>query len=323
MALAQLRRKDNVEAGPSGARDSAKNECPACGCRIRRRLFAVGGYRYVECPGCGLAHLDPVPLEHEVRAIFDESYFTGGLSGGYDDYTADEGLHRENARLRLDMLDNVGIVPPGRLLDVGCAHGFFLDEARGSGWGVRGVDVSSTAASYASTCFGLDVASDLTVASRDDPYDVVTFFQVLEHVASPLEVLEQARDSLAERGTLMIETWDRGSMIPRLMRSQWQVVAPPSVVWLWDRCSLAFLLASAGFRITSARRSAKRVSLRFVTSLLDQNRGPLGCICRLVEGTPLCERSFRYHLGDLITITAAPSVTRDGRPEWSSTRRIR
>jgi SAM-dependent methyltransferase len=280
-------------------------------------LFEVGDYRYVECPGCGLAHLDPAPLEREARAIFDESYFTGGVSGGYDDYTADEALHRENARLRLALLDSLGIVAPGHLLDVGCAHGFFLDEARGSGWSVRGVDVSSTAAAYASTCFGLDVASDFKLAQRDDPYDVVTLFQVLEHVASPLEMLEQARGSLAERGTLMIETWDRGSMIPRLMRSQWQVVAPPSVVWLWDRCSLALLLASAGFRVASAHRTAKRVSLRFVTSLLDHHRGPIGCMCRLVEGTPLCERSFRYHLGDLITITAVPGVTRDGTPEWS------
>jgi hypothetical protein len=130
----------------------------------------------------------------------------------------------------------------------------------------------------------------------------VTLFQVLQHVASPVEMLEEARDVLRSEGTLVIETWDRGSAIARLMRSGWHVVAPPSVVWLWDRSSAESLLRSAGLTATSIRRSPKRVSLRFVISLLDgTGRGS-----RMLERTPLRRLSFLYRLGDLITITAVP-----------------
>jgi SAM-dependent methyltransferase len=254
-----------------------------------------------------------LPLEYEARALFDDSYFTGGILGGYDDYIADEALHRENARLRLAMLRRLGIVAPGRLLDVGCAHGFFLDEARENGWRVRGADVSRTAAAHASTCFGLDVAADLVGATRDAQFDVVTFFQLLQHVAAPLELLEQARHALAPHGTLVIETWDRGSPIAQLMRSHWHVVAPPSVVWLWNHESMAALLASAGFTMTTQTRTKKRVSLRFVTSLLEGRSRPIERLGGLLKRSPLRDRSFVYHLGDLVTVTAVP--TRSSRPQ--------
>jgi SAM-dependent methyltransferase len=304
VTIAGARRSDDIETKRRSA-GAGTTACLACGSRSSRPLFTTHGYCYVECTRCRLAHLDPVPEEHEARAIFDDSYFTGGVSGGYDDYLADEALHRANAQLRLAILNSLGIVPPRRLLDIGCAHGFFLDEARGSGWCGRGVDVSSAAAAYASRCFGLHIAEDLAGAAHGAPYDVVTLFQVLEHVASPLQMLEQAHGELTPTGTLMIETWDRGSVIARLARSQWQVVAPPSVVWLWDRRSLAVLLGSAGFDITSLRRTTKQVSLRFVSSLLNR-RGDIGRISRLLERSPLRDRSLRYNLGDLITITATP-----------------
>lgn len=278
--------------------------CPACGCRLRRPLFNVGEYDYVACPACGLAHLDPPPTEQQARGVFDDTYFSGGVEGGYDDYVADELLHRENAWLRLALLRTLNVAPPGRMLDVGCAHGFFLDEARADGWSVEGADVSPTAAAYASTRLRLDVAADVADAAQDGPYDLVTLFQVLEHVAAPTKLLEQARDSLGPDGTVVIETWDRGSIIPRVMRSHWQVVAPPSVVWLWDRNSLALLLAAAGLRITSIHRTTKLVSLRFVTSLLERERGPLGGISRLVDDIPWRDRSLRYQFRDLITISA-------------------
>ena len=316
MTLAGARRPhaDEVAHGPEV--EARARGCPACGCRIRRPRFNAGGYDYVECPGCGLAHLDPLPAEHEARAVFDASYFTGGLAGGYDDYLADESLHRENARLRLEMLQGFGLSPPANVLDVGCAHGFFLDEARARGWTVSGIDVSEAASAYAATRFGLDVVSEIGRARGDGgaPYDVVTLFQVLEHVASPLHLLRDVHDVLRPDGALVLETWDRSSAVARLMRSHWQEVAPPSVVWLWDRQSITLLLAAAGFDLVVTRRSAKRVSLRFVTSLLDDRGGALGRVGHLVGAHARRDRSFLYRLGDLITVTAIPACGDDGQP---------
>lgn len=283
--------------------------CQACGCRVRHALFDTNGYRYVECPGCGLAHLDPAPTEDEARANFPDGYFTGAIPGGYDDYLADEPLHRENARLRLELLDDTGTRPPGRLLDVGCAHGFFLDEARDAGWRVQGVEVCPGPAATARDRFGLDVAAELGDVSAHHPgtFDTVTLFQVLEHVASPVDVLRSAHACLRSSGALVVETWDRSSPVARVMRSHWQDVAPPSVVWLFDRTSLALLLESAGFRVTEMRHAAKRVSVRFVGSLLDDHGGALAPIGRAIRRSPLRDRSFLYRFGDLVTVVARPA----------------
>ncbi len=289
-----------------GRRASA---CPACGCRVRHPLFAPGGYRYVECPGCGLAHLDPLPTDDEARANFPDGYFAGAIPGGYDDYLADEMLHRANARERLALLEQRGARAPGRLLDVGCAHGFFLDEACRAGWRGEGVEVSAGAAEFARTRLGLDVTDDLAGVAAHQPgaFDVVTIFQVLEHVGSPAEMLGLARRCLRPSGTLVIETWDRSSLVARALRSHWQDVAPPSVIWLFDRHSLGLLLGTAGFGAGEMHHTAKRVSMRFVASLLDDHGGAFGPIGRAIRRSPLRERSFRYRLGDLVTVVATPA----------------
>jgi SAM-dependent methyltransferase len=290
--------------------------CLGCGYRDRVPLFDLGQYRYVECRRCGLAHLDPMPCEREAQSYFEDSYFNGGVAGGYDDYIADEALHRQNAHLRLKLLTELGTAPPGQLLDVGCAHGFFLDHARASGWTVRGVEVSPVAATNARTHFGLDVVPTLTDAVGEHPgeHDVVTFFQVLEHVASPLDALSQARACLRPDGLLVIETWDRGSAIARVLGSRWQEVAPPSVGWLWNRDTLRLLLATAGFSLTDTRRTSKRVSFRFVASLLDDRGCVSASAARLIRHSPLRSRSFAYRFGDLITVVATPTGAGETRP---------
>ena len=306
MSLVKTQRT-RVPSAYEATEDAALSACPACGGRDLRHVFTVGGTRYGECPWCGLAHIHPIPLERELRAVFNHGYFSGGLRGGYDDYVADEALHRGNGRLRLQMFADNGIRPPGRLLDVGCAHGFFLDEARADGWNVRGADVSRAAAEYAWTHLGLHVVDDIAAALADAPYDVVTLYQVLEHVVSPGDVLREARSALSPDGALVIETWDRGSLIARLMRSHWQVVAPPSVVWLWDRQSLRLLLQASGFEMTNVSRTMKRVSVRFALSLLDPDSRASRLMHRALDRTPMRDRSFLYRLGDLITVTATPT----------------
>ncbi|OWY63283.1 hypothetical protein B7486_53960, partial [cyanobacterium TDX16] len=126
--------------------------CPACGDLVDAGRLPAGDWTYATCPRCASAWLDPLP-QQDATELYGEGYFRGTavraaggdeVDGGYGDYEADADLHRRNAVDRLARVvarlgDDVG---RRRILDVGCAHGYLLDEAARSGWQGTGVEVS-------------------------------------------------------------------------------------------------------------------------------------------------------------------------------------
>jgi SAM-dependent methyltransferase len=268
-------------------------------------LFDVSEFSYVVCPGCGLAHLDPVPSAAMLEAYFDEGYFTGQRTGGYDDYERDAPLHRRNARARLRRVTRE-VGPPGRLLDIGCAYGYVLDAARAAGFDAEGVEVSPVLASRV-RARGYRVADDVAHIAADQPgsFDVVTIYQVLAHVAAPDRFLASALACLAPGGVLVIETWNRRSRLARMLGSHWQIVAPPSVVWLDARQPLEVMLDELGASITAFEPAHKWVSLGFAASLLDApRRAPaLVRLGRALRRVPP-QWGIPWAFGDLVTVVA-------------------
>ena len=122
--------------------------CNLCGAPIDRRRdlrWEKDGFDIVRCPSCGtLIRADP-PSYDALDEIYGPAYFSdasGTTRGqGYADYLGEEANHRANAVARVRLLEHHQ--QAGRLLDVGCAAGFFLDEARRAGWQVQGVEFST------------------------------------------------------------------------------------------------------------------------------------------------------------------------------------
>ncbi len=96
----------------------------------------------------------------------------------------------------------------GRLLDVGCATGVFLDMMKKRGWDVEGVEISDELASYARKTFSLNVhVTDLTREKiNSEPFHVITLFDVIEHIPDPNLMIAACRDLLVEDGVLLLRT---------------------------------------------------------------------------------------------------------------------
>ena len=105
--------------------------CLICNGTQLNEKFAQGQWRYVVCAACGHARLSPLPEPEVLQLFYEEAYFIDSETGGYANYLQDETLHRMNAKARLACLARAG-GQGGKLLDVGCATGFFLDEDRKS-----------------------------------------------------------------------------------------------------------------------------------------------------------------------------------------------
>ncbi|MGZ9272595.1 MAG: methionine biosynthesis protein MetW, partial [Candidatus Binatia bacterium] len=119
--------------------------CPACGHVTEQQyLFSKNGCGIVRCTECGLGRA--LADGFDTRAYYTEDYFTGGRADGYADYLASEPvLRREFAKI-VHFIRRY--IPSGKLLELGCAYGFFLREARDH-FQVAGIELSEDAAAHA------------------------------------------------------------------------------------------------------------------------------------------------------------------------------
>jgi spore maturation protein CgeB len=283
--------------------------CPGCGSDAAPRpLLTKGTWSYATCPDCGLVHLDPVPSPDESAALYGESYFTGGGVGEYIDYAADEDLHRINTRSHIARLARTRKGPPGRLLDFGCAHGFVADELRAAGWDVEGVEISDVAAQSARDRFGLTVYPDFDkamAANGEGAFDVITFFQVLSQLPSSAAALDSAHALLRPGGMVMIESSNRGGTIARAMGRHWHLIAPPSVISLFDPETHDGLLRRRGFDPVARFPTRKAVSVGLVANVLEQRYGKVFSPLRSLGAKPAVRsRAIRYPFADLMTVVA-------------------
>ena len=280
-----------------------KSSCPACSSSIFNPWIDVRGFQYVQCASCSLVTLRPDQVALPA-VLYTADYFERGAQSGYTDYAADEAIHRLNARRHLARMDRAGVRPPGALLEVGCAAGFFMHEAAKRGWSVSGVDVSPWSREYARKRFGFTIFPGIEEARSASPegFDAVTAFQVLEHLPDVHAALRSLRLALKPSGRLCIETWDRGSRVARLAGTTWQQLSPPSVVHLFDRAGLNDLLDDSGFCRAPIRRMSKFLSLAWAAGLVG-SKLESRWISRMAGSTLLRRIPLPYMLDDLVYLT--------------------
>jgi SAM-dependent methyltransferase len=180
-------------------------------------VFAFTGYPWtmVRCPGCGLVFQDPQP-EDEVLAggYYQDPEFSRSLLGALREFT----LHR--AREKLLLLRGVGAARPGqRALDVGCSSGAWLEVAAAEGIVATGVELGETTAQDARNR-GLDVRTGTLEqafpAQTEERFDLITFWDVLEHLRDPRQELAAAARLLTPGGVVAATFPNVEGWYPRL-----------------------------------------------------------------------------------------------------------
>jgi SAM-dependent methyltransferase len=137
----------------------------------------------------------------------------------------------------------------GRLLDVGCATGLFLNAMRGRGWDVHGVELSPYAADYARRTFGLDVFTGTVqeAAYPNHSFDIVTMWDVLEHVNDPKQTLAEVVRILRPGGMLALSLPDPTCPEARYFGANWIGWDRPRHLHLFTPDILRCYLRDAGF----------------------------------------------------------------------------
>lgn len=195
--------------------------CRSCGGKLspyptRRHLSLA------RCSLCGVVCREPQPSAAELSRRFRGRYFTGGEVDGYSDYRLLESSYRRHARLLLRRIDALVGGRAGSLVEIGCAAGYFLDEARRRGWRVAGIEPNEDMARIARDELAVDVrTATLLDAPHIPPADVVVLLDVLEHLTEPREVESRLHQMVRPGGLLFIETWDSDSLTARVLGERW------------------------------------------------------------------------------------------------------
>ena len=157
--------------------------------------------------------------------------------------------------------------PPGRLLDVGCGPGLFLEEARRQGWDVRGVELARWACEEARNRLGAAVVEQgdtLQLLKLNlGTFDVVAALDVIEHVSDPRSFLIQLSAMLRPGGLLVLTLprWD--SLVARLWRKHWRLIFSAHLFYFTSR-ALQRLLSQVGFKTLRVKWYWRDFSLRYL-----------------------------------------------------------
>lgn len=237
------------------------NSCPICGAAGTSTLYRLSTGALVRCAGCDtVRRANLVDGEAAERLYDDDAY----LEAPYFDVlkvgaSRDQQPYLVYGRVLGRLTAMAG---GGRLLDVGCSYGAFLEMAAEQGWEPLGVELSSKGCEYARQRRGLDVFHGTLEAARLPAGSVqaVTLWDVIEHLARPVETLREAHRVLAPGGALMLFTINQRSLINRvgdlLYRASAGRLRKPLILlydihhnYFFDPQTIGALLDRAGFEL--------------------------------------------------------------------------
>jgi 2-polyprenyl-3-methyl-5-hydroxy-6-metoxy-1,4-benzoquinol methylase len=247
------------------------DRCPRCGYERYQTAFEEPPYSVRRCRRCGMGWVSPRLGEAELAAIYQaDSYWRSHSPKtlGYSDYRADERLYLDTFRKRLGFALRDGPTG-GRALDVGFAAGFCMAVLRERGFETYGVEVSETIGSHARDHFGFDTLHFGTLQSApydEHSFDLITMWDVVEHVPDPRALLSKAAALLKPGGLLVLETQDIDSRFARVLGPRWHHYKHAEHIYHFTPATVRTLLGDAGLRVEKLthRYGGKYVSFAFI-----------------------------------------------------------
>ena len=206
-------------------------------------------YILVRCHNCGLIYQDPQPTKDELVDFYPaDNYelYSVDISAETNHSTRLSRQHGMNRR-RQRIEKHYG--KKGSVLDIGCATGTFLKNMQDNGWQAVGIELNAVASDYARSTLNLEVHTGMLedITFPDDNFDVVTLWDVFEHVINPKATLNEIRRILKPNGMVVIATPNPKSLEAKLFGPHWCGWDRPRHLHLTTPDVLSLYLHEAGF----------------------------------------------------------------------------
>ena len=213
--------------------------CDLCGSADHELLYSKidpvtgGEFHLVQCE-CGMAYVNPMPVEESIVNLYHEDYHHGKAA---------------KTKMYQRMLKCLQGASGKKLLDIGCGRGEFLHYASKEGWDPYGVDIIE----WESRCnVPIRIGNFLTMDLGEDAFDVVTAWAVLEHVRQPSLYFEKISRILRENGRLILAVPNIAA--PGMKHSCTEDI--PRHLWLFTPTTVRKFLKEYGMTALSVRHNS-------------------------------------------------------------------
>lgn len=263
-----------------------------------RRLPDGIRYRMVRCAGCGLVRSDPVADASVLAELYTESTF---------DYDEEVDNLKATYGRYLRLLERHG-VQKDALLEIGCGNGFVLEEALAQGYRtVQGVEPSTAAVAKASPQVRPHLVCDIMRPGlfAPDQFDVVTFFQVFDHLPDPGAVLDECLRVLKPGGLILCLNHNVEAVSARLLRERSPIIDIEHT-YLYTPKTLARLFVTHGFQVAQSVPVYNTYTTRYLAQLVPLPRKLKTRVLKRLSHGAVGQRRLSVPLGNLCLIARKP-----------------
>lgn len=210
---------------------------------------------FVRCQNCSLVFLDPQPSPEFLSKHYDKDYVYGSedeINTKLAKFFHDElKSNLQLAEMKMDKIEEYVGINRGRILDIGCGISLFLKEAQMRGWQIFGIEPSRPVVRFVKERLSINITCR-TFPDKSLPdsfFDVVTLWEVLEHLSGPVNVLREAYRILRPGGFLFLTTPNVRSLVAIILDRQWKAFSPPLHLVLFNYQTLQRIFEQVGFKV--------------------------------------------------------------------------
>lgn len=265
-------------------------------------LYEFDRFNVCRCAVCGLVRLNPRLDEAELSGFYDGEYFNGAHEIGYESYERDRWLYEKTFARRLRLIRR--FKSAGTLLDIGCGLGYFLNVARHAGYDAHGLDCSAYAAEHCRSRFPGKVRQGFLARDlyTEKFFDVVTMFDLFEHVYHPREFLRVLHAATKDDGIVVVTTPNQRSLLARVSRKNWVSYKIPEHVFYYTPETLRRTVSPL-FEVLFVRSEGQYCSLDFLAERVKTLSRPLGgALLRIVRVSGVGEVPVYVNSGSMTVV---------------------
>ena len=246
--------------------------CPVCFADNAKHVFVVKNFNIVKCGECTMVYVNPRLRDRSIYNIYEENYFLKeGYTFedfGYGDYDLTAHLRDRTFERWYDEALPSLKVKEGRALDVGCATGRFLMILQSKKWQASGIELDKGMCAQLIEK-GFDVSnSPLEEQKTDTTYDLITLFDVVEHLPHVQLDFKKLHSLLSEEGSIVMVTPNFESVQSKMFRKRWFQLKPREHISYFSPKTLQRIAEENGFKVVKAFSTGQYADLGFINHRL-------------------------------------------------------
>lgn len=229
-----------------------QTKCNICDSDNISLKFIKEKINFAECKKCGFIFVYPTPSIETQQEYYDKEY----KSGLYKLASDTENLRKKLNQRRFSEISKY--IPKGNLLDIGCGAGFFLDVAAEKGLSAYGVELSTEASNKTKLRHRNVFNGSLEHARYPDSFfDVVTIFDLIEHVLNPDITIREIHRIVKPGGFVVFTTPDISSWHAKIMGKYWYQINPHQHLFYFSPSTIKRILEKNGFTVLDIKKNYK------------------------------------------------------------------